>query len=397
MRAFSYLIKPAAGLCNLHCRYCFYADETKLRKQANLQIMNRKTVDILLSRALEPLKNGDQVTFAFQGGEPTLAGADFFEYFCSQANKYKERGIGIKYTLQTNGTLLNDKWIRLFRSEDFLVGLSLDGTRYIHDLYRHDKSGKGTWERICNNLNLLRNAAIDVNLLCVLTKQAAAVPQDLYASLKSLHVPFLQFIPCLDPLETARGSMPYSLLPQEYGKFLCDLFDVWYRDWEKGECISIRLFEDYLCLLLGLTPTTCATNGACGIYFVIEADGSVYPCDFFALDTWSLGNIHSNSIAELLQSEAAKKFMLAAYKRPQVCKSCKWRKLCRGGCMRDRVRVGTAATDQDEHSAGDEENYYCEAFRTFFAYAESRLCYMADCLRHARNSEFQHPNHGSAY
>lgn len=173
----------------------------------------------------------------------------------------------------------------------------------------------------------------------------------------------MQFIPCLDPIAARRGSAFYSLKPDAYGKFLCNLFDCWYRDWKAGNYVSIRTFDDYLRILLRMTPSACAASGVCGSYLVVEGDGGLYPCDFYVLDQWFLGNICNCSVEEALASEKSQQFLQESRTRPKGCQSCRYAPLCRGGCRRDWMENG--------------ENYYCHSFRTFFAYAITRLEEMA--------------------
>lgn len=235
---------------------------------------------------------------------------------------------------------------------------------------RIDAAGSGTWSTVVGNLNALLRARVDVNLLCVVTKQCARSPRKVYNALKKLGAGYLQFIACLDPLGKPRGSMAYSLLPEDYGKFLCGLFDAWYLGWKNGQYTSIRLFDDYIHLAMGLPAGTCATSGSCGAYHVVEGDGSVYPCDFYVLDDWKLGCICDESAEELASSPRAQEFLHAGQHRPDDCAACQWEGLCRGGCKRDWEETG-----------GKLHNYYCSAFKTFFAYAGERIAQIARAER----------------
>jgi len=239
-----------------------------------------------------------------------------------------------------------------------LVGLSLDGCADLHDRNRVDATGCGSYQRALEAFALLKKAGVETNLLCVLTAQVAKKPKRVYESLKSLGVP-IQFIPCLDPLEARRGSMPWSLTPDYYGGFLCTLFDLWYADLERGNYVSIRFFDDLLRRLLGLPPSSCAMAGSCGHYLVVEGDGTLYPCDFYVLDEWYLGNIRDVPVEDAMTSEAAGRFLKEGTKRPPECASCRHFALCRGGCKRDFTRDGS--------------NYYCKALRRFFDHATPRL------------------------
>lgn len=367
MKAVTFLVKPASGLCNLRCRYCFYHDISKDRTQRCGGIMTEETAEALIRAAFAEAGEQGFVQFTFQGGEPTLAGLEFFKKFLALEEKYRPRGLQTGHGIQTNGMVLDREWVQFLKENNFLVGLSLDGTQSVHDRYRVDAQGNGTWHRVCAALKLLEEAGVETNLLCVVTAQAAKHPQKVYASLRELGGHPLQFIPCLDPMESTRGDEAYSLTPEAYGRFLCSVFDLWYRDWKAGQYISIRLFDDYLRLLLGMAPGSCAASGRCGSYLVAESDGSLYPCDFYVLDAWKLGNIRDMTVAQALNCDLSKAFHAERLPLPEGCRGCKWLSLCRTGCKRDWTP--------------HRENYYCPAFRQFFPYALPRLQEMARSLR----------------
>ena len=358
MKAINFLIKPASGLCNLRCRYCFYADEVSKRQQAGMGVMSAQTAELLLEDAYRTVDPGGSVSFAFQGGEPTVAGLDFFRSFTARAKELKPPGVAISFSIQTNATLLDGEWARFFRDEGFLVGVSLDGFADLHNAHRIDAAGKGSWNRAVRNAALLQKTGVAVNALCVVTAQCARSPQKVYENLKKLGFDYLQFIACLDPIGEERGARPWSLKPEAYGQFLCRLFDFWYRDWEQGSYHSIRLFDDYIHLLLGEAGSTCSTCGSCGTYFVVEADGSVYPCDFFALDEWRLGRLGEQSLEEMAAGETAKRFLAWGKEKPPECGACPWKSLCNGGCKNDWTQG---------------HNYCCKAFRMLFEHAYERM------------------------
>lgn len=357
------LIKPASSLCNMRCRYCFYEDEAANRTQASMGIMTPQTAELLIRQAFDAAGEQGDISIAFQGGEPTLAGLAFFESFVELVRRYNHKQLPVSYAIQTNGYAINEEWAAFLAKNRFLVGISVDGDKALHDEFRVDAVGKGTWQRTQKSLRLLQTAGVDCNLLCVVTKRCAKSAVRTYHALQKTGVGYLQFIPCLDPLGEERGRRPWSLTPEDYGTFLCSLFDEWYRDWKNGRYTSVRLFDDYVHLAMGLPSSTCATNGRCGSYYVVEADGSVYPCDFYVLDPWKLGDIHQTPLRELGQTERAADFLKAGLHRPVMCRECPWARLCLGGCKRDWC------TDKN----GAVANYYCQSFRRFFAYAETRI------------------------
>lgn len=363
MRSVTFLIKPASSLCDMRCRYCFYHDISNIREVKSMGIMSGNTAEAVIRSGFEAVEPGGFVQFTFQGGEPTLAGLDFFRGFVALEEKYRPWGMQVGYSIQTNGMQLDEEWVHFLKKHDFLVGLSIDGNQAIHDSYRVDASGIGTWQQVTSALALLDTYGVETNLLCVVSAAVAKNPQKVYSSLRKLGNHPLQFIPCLDPMESERGKEHYSLKPDAYGRFLCSLFDCWYRDWKRGNYLSIRTFDDYLRILMRMLPSNCAASGSCGSYLVVEGDGSLYPCDFYVLDEWRLGNIHEMTVEEATCCATSRKFLEEGAVCPESCKACPYLPLCRGGCKRDWTQR--------------RRNYYCTSFRTFFDYSLPRLQEMA--------------------
>ena len=363
MRSVTFLIKPASSLCDMRCRYCFYHDISDIREVKSMGMMSEDTAHGLIRAAFSAVDPGGYIQFTFQGGEPTLAGLDFFRRFMELEAQHRGNGITVGHAIQTNGLHLNEEWAAFLKKHDFLVGISIDGNQAIHDTYRVDAVGNGTWNRVTDALALLDRYGVESNILCVVSSTVAKNPQKVYASLRSLGDHPMQFIPCLDPLEARRGGEKYSLKPEPYGRFLCGLFDCWYRDWKAGNYISIRTFDDYLRILMRMPPSTCAASGSCGSYLVVEGDGSLYPCDFYVLDEWKIGNILEMGVQEALASPASVRFVREGSQRPDECRTCPYFPICRGGCKRDWT---------EQH-----RNYYCASFKAFFAYSLPRLMEMA--------------------
>lgn len=362
MKQLTFLVKPSSSLCNLRCRYCFYEDVASHRKVPSYGLMSLETAEKLVRSAFDSVDDNGAITFVFQGGEPTLIGLSFFERFLELEQRYKKPNVTVYHTIQTNGFGLDEQWASFFSKNHFLVGLSVDGTKEIHDSFRIDGTHSGTWKSVTKCLQIFQKYNVSVNLLCVVTKSVARNPQKVYRSLKKLGATYLQFIPCLDPLDGERGRFVFSLSADAYGSFLCGLFDAWYLDWKNGTYTSIRLFEDYIHLMLGQPSGTCATSGHCGSYLVVESDGSLYPCDFYVLDKWRIGNIKDVSPKDACFHNTAMQFLSDGEERPPDCYSCPWFPICRGGCKRDwHVENGIT------------KNYFCKSFLTFFSYAERRL------------------------
>ena len=363
MKSVTFLIKPASSLCDMRCRYCFYHDISDIREVKSMGVMSENTAEALIQAAFDAVEPGGFVQFTFQGGEPTLAGLEFFRRFMELETQHRTRNITVGHSIQTNGLHLDEEWACFLKKNGFLAGISIDGYQTIHDTYRVDAGGKGTWDRVTGALALLDRYGVETNILCVVSSAVAKHPQKVYASLRGLGDHPLQFIPCLDPMEAQRGGEKYSLKPEAYGRFLCGLFDCWYRDWKAGNYVSIRSFDDYLRILLGMPPSSCAASGACGSYLVAEGDGSLYPCDFYVLDEWKIGNIRDMNVAEAFSSSVSTRFVAEGRIRPEACKTCPYFPVCRGGCKRDWTR--------------QYHNYYCTSFKVFFKYALPRLQEMA--------------------
>lgn len=362
MKQINYLLKPVSSACNMRCAYCFYTDETENRAVPCAGRMSAETTDLLLHRTFAETEPGGCVTFAFQGGEPTLAGLTFYQSFVRAVQAQCPPRVRVEYAIQTNGLLINEEWAAFFAQEHFLVGLSLDGCKELHDLNRRTAADGDTWKSVTGALRILQQHGVAVNILCVVTDSHVRKTQKIYTKLKKHGVDHMQFIACMEPIGAARGDAPFALSPQAYGDFLCRLFDLWYRDWMQGMPVSIRLFEDYVHLLLRDGASTCSTCGQCGGYLVVEADGSVYPCDFYCLDDWRLGSLQENTLAELLTGETMQHFRTRTAAKPPECITCRLRPLCSGGCPHDWTNTNTVV-----------HNYYCEAFTALLHHALPRL------------------------
>ena len=356
MPPLSLLIKPASGSCNLRCTYCFYADEAQKRQFPTFGFMSDSTMHSLVDFCL---REGEGVcTLAFQGGEPTLMGVEFYQRLSRYAAKQPNpRGVQFRYAIQTNGTLLDEAWCRWLAENRVLVGLSLDGPREIHDRYRLDPAGKGTFDRVMAAAKLLEQHGVEFNILTVATGLSARSGQKIANFFRKNGFRYQQFIECLDPLDEAPGGQPYSLTPERYAQFLKATFDAWYQDFQAGKPTYNRYFENLLMVLAGQTPESCSMQGHCAPHLVVEADGSVYPCDFYVLDKWKLGSICTDSLA---QQRRALGFLEASLPVPSICRACRWYPLCRNGCRRNR----------DEATG---VNRFCGAYKGFLEYAYPRL------------------------
>ena len=358
------LIKPASGLCNMKCDYCFYCDETEKREQASYGLMDQKTLKNVIRKAV--LYAEGTCTIAFQGGEPTLCGLDYFQKTIEYVNQYNKHGIHIHYALQTNGFAITEEWCEFFVRHHFLIGLSVDGLKDIHDKYRHSPEGGGTYDRVMKTMAMFDKYHVEYNILTVVHQQVAMNIKEIYEAYKKQGMGYLQFITCLDPLGEPRGQKEYSLLPEEYGNFLIQLFELWYEDLKKGQQPYIRQFENYISILCGYMPESCEQRGVCGIQHVVEADGSVYPCDFYALDAFCLGNLNQDSMDKIQNERIKSGFIERSRNHSNQCLGCKWHKICRGGCYRSRE--------------GETDNYFCKGYFMFFEACHEHLAEIAKAI-----------------
>jgi len=317
----------------MRCRYCFYADECAVRSIKSYGIMSADTAHKVIDRAYELTSSGN-VLFAFQGGEPLVAGYDYFTDFVAYAKKNKPVQVNLSFSLQTNGTPIDEKWCALFKENNFLIGLSLDGPENINDVCRVDAEKKGTYRRVVSAARMMKKAGVDFNILSVVTKYSAAHPLQVWKFYKQNDFGFVQFIPCLAPLEEYE-TFDYTLTPSDYSNFLKVLFNAWADDFEKGKYTSVRLFDNLVRMAMGERPEMCGMLGSCGVQFVIEADGGVYPCDFYVLDDYLAGNVHDSSFKDIFASETMQRFLKESDK-PAACPDCRFFPICRGGCKRYR-------------------------------------------------------------
>lgn len=367
----SILIKPASANCNIDCQYCFYKCLSSNREEYSKGFMGGETLEQLVRKVIDYAD--DYAAFAFQGGEPTLAGLDFFKKAVALQQKYNTGNLTIENTIQTNGLLLDEEWADFLGRNHFLVGLSLDGPRKIHDFYRRDTTGKPTFERVMQTVSLLKRHRVDFNILSVITRDSAKKASALYHFYKRNGFAFVQLIPCMDEQTRVGGESQsrYAVEPEQYGRFLAEMFDLWYEDFCQGIQMDIRMFSNLAQMAAGYPAEECGMNGHCTCYFVVEGDGSVYPCDFYCLDDWKLGTVQAPFV-ELLDSEKAKAFVEQSQDISEKCRTCPHFALCRGGCRRWREAADGRALDL---------NYLCPAYEIFFEHTWDRIQKLGEFIR----------------
>lgn len=359
----SLLIKPAGPDCNLRCTYCFYRQKSGMFPGVKEHRMKESTLERLVIQGLEA--GYDLAMFSWQGGEPTLMGLDFFQRVVDLQEAHIRPGQVVTNALQTNGILLDRKWAEFLRKYNFLVGVSLDGPASLHDHYRRDEKRNGSHARVMQNLRVLLEEGAEVNTLTLVTERNAREPDRVYDFLLETGVKHFQFIPCLEP---GPGGQPafYSVSPEDYGYFLCRLFDRWM---DSPMDISIRDFDDLMAMYQGQPPNTCILQPRCGGYLLVEHTGDVFPCDFFVLPKWRLGNLNEASLSELRTSAKLAEFGDQKAMLSDECRSCEWLSFCYGGCLKHRLSMGGSPSTR---------TFYCKAYRQLFEHSKSVLDELKD-------------------
>jgi uncharacterized protein len=364
MPPISILIKPASAACNLRCRYCFYRAISESREQPDLGLMRDDTLEALVKNALQYADG--LCSFAFQGGEPTLAGLGFYRRIVELQRKYNAKGVEIENTIQTNGILIDDAWAAFFGENDFLVGLSLDGPRKTNDRHRIGAGAQGSFDRIMEAAGILERRKVRFNILSVITADSGAL--HMYRFFKKQGFRFLQLIPCLE--EGPGQGDDFSLNEGDYGRFLSEFFDLWHEDFTGGREIDVRFFSNLVRMAAGFPPEACGMAGQCTPYLVVEGDGSVYPCDFYARPEWKLGTVHEDFQA-LFANEKIAEFAAPSRGVDGKCVSCKHFALCRGGCRRWREPMVEARLSRSR---------LCADYELFFDHCSERIYRLATAL-----------------
>lgn len=362
------LIKPAGPDCNLACTYCFYSGKADELYAATPK--HRMTDETLRELVRKYMNYHDRVVpFAWQGGEPTLMGLDFYKRAVEYQQLYGRSGQQVSNSLQTNAVLLdNPAWARFLHDYRFLVGASIDGPREVHDAFRMDHAGRGSHARVVAAIENLLAHEVEVNILAMVQPKNIHHPTETYDYLLGLGVDFLQFIPLAEKNPSGPGLADYSIDPEDYGRFLCEIFDLWAA--EKPRQAYVRMFDDALAVIMGHSHPTCMFAPECGPYFVVEHNGDIYACDFFVEEQWKYGNIHDLQFHHIPRLERYRTFRARKTAGLEECARCEWFSLCHGGCPKYRVMLGDAARP----------TYFCPAYRMFFEHAHDTLQAMAQRL-----------------
>lgn len=376
--AFHVMVKPGGAICNLDCEYCYFLSKEQLYPGSRFRL-----ADELLetyTKQYIAAQTASEVTFAWQGGEPTLLGLPFFERALELQAIHKRPGMTLHNTFQTNGTLLDDDWCRFFRRHNVLVGLSLDGPERLHDRYRVNKGGKGTFKGVMRGLELLKKHGVAFNILTTVHAANAPYPAEVYRFLTGeVGAEYLQFIPIVERanatgFQEGTDVTERSVTGEGYGRFLRGVFDLWVRE-DVGR-VYVQMFDVALAVWVGLSPGLCVFERTCGSALAMEHNGDVYSCDHYVEPAHLLGNLQELPLLEMVSSEQQRRFGQAKADLPRYCRECEVRFVCNGGCPKDRVLT----TPDGEPGL----NYLCAGYRSFFNHIGPYMRFMADELKQQR-------------
>ncbi len=377
--AFHVMLKPRGAICNLGCQYCYFLSKEKLYPQSDFRMSDALLEDF--TRQYIQAQQVPEVTFAWQGGEPTLMGLPFFEQAVRYQHKYTQPGKKIHNAIQTNGVNLTDDWCQFFKEHDFLVGLSIDGPRELHDTYRSDKGGKPTFERVMAGLALLKQYQVSANALTTVHAANGDHPLAVYRFLRDeARLSYIQFIPIVERDNKSgyqQGSRltKRSVKAQQYGKFLMAVFDEWVQR-DVGQ-VYVQIFDTALGAWLGQPGALCVFTPTCGTALAMEHNGDLYACDHFVEPDYLLGNLQEQSLIELVASPRQTLFGRDKMARlPKYCLDCEVRFACHGGCPKNR----TIRSPQGEPGL----NYLCQGYKDFFQHIDEPMRIMAFLLRQQR-------------
>lgn len=374
MRPFSLLIKPASSDCNLHCTYCFYLDTgQRLFPATPKHRMSGETLEKMIRTYLQTEQ--PVYSFAWQGGEPTLMGLDFFKEAVSLQNHYRSNGAQIVNVLQTNGTLLHEEWAAFLARYRFLVGISLDGPESVHNTYRLNTNNSGSYKQVLSGLNQLKRYRVEYNTLTLVSRSNVSTPLEIYRFLRDeIGSRFHQYIECVEYTKH-HTTAPFSITATEWGDFLCTIFDEWYQN--DREQITVRLFDSILSKLLDNSINMCSLGMDCRHYLVVEHNGDLFPCDFYVTPELKIGNIHQDRWGTVTDSESYGSFGIRKSRLHQECTDCPYLVICAGDCQKNRAIAKGSTVPK---------SVLCKGWLQFYNHTFSRFQKLAEESRNRGNS-----------
>ena len=396
--SFSLMLKPVGSKCNLRCAYCYYLDKASSVYSGREPVMSLELLELCIRDFCDSC-DLPELTVEWHGGEPLLAGMDFFRSALALERKYSG-GRPVHNTLQTNGTLLDGEWAAFFHDNNFLLGLSLDGPEDIHDRYRRTVSGGGTFREVMHALEVLHRRRVEFNTLTTISKAGEGRGSEVYRFLKSAGSQYMQFMPVYEHLASSADAgsacamdagavrmaspeepetvlAPWSVDPEAFGRYLCDIFDEWVRR-DVGRYFVLT-FDAALSSWCGVQPGICTFCDSCGGNLTVEHNGDIYPCDHFVYPQWRLGNIRDISLREAATSPAQTRFALAKRTAlPNACRRCKWLLACRGGCPKHRFASSQASRSADRLPL-------CPGYRLFYSHIAPAMDKMKSLLSEGKS------------
>ena len=376
---FSTMVKPFGSSCNLRCAYCYYLDKADLYG-GKQPLMSDSLLEEYIKQYIDAVEI-PAVSFCWHGGEPLMAGVDFFRKAMELQKKY-QGDKKIENSLQTNGLLMNEEWCEFFRDNQFLIGLSIDGPQDIHDAFRQDRGGHPTFEKVVRAAEMMNQFGVDFNILSTVNAKSKGRGKDVYNFLKQF-TPFLQFLPVLEYIDE-RGRIvppeipnshptPYSINSEDFGRFICDVYDEWVKQ-DVGK-VYVQLFDNTLAQWCGQRSTLCALGETCGDGLIVEHNGDVYCCDHFVYPQYKIGNILHTTIKEMSKNSLRLEFSAAKMSDlPKLCQRCQWLFLCHGECPKHRF----SKTGKGE----DGLNTFCKGYKMFFEHTAEDMKLMRKLLEH---------------
>lgn len=382
-KAFHLMAKPVSYQCNIACDYCFYLEKEQgtLKPKKTARHMDDDTLRRYVKQYIEA-NPAQEVEFTWQGGEPTLAGLDFYQKALAWQKQFAG-GKTIRNSMQTNGVLIDDQWAEFLARNQFLVGLSVDGPAWLHDRYRKTRGGKSVFDKVVQAMAVMQKHHVEVNVLTVVNNATAEAPLEIYRFItEELGARHVQFIPAVEqrPVHEKYGELLYpqqtgavtewSVSGEQWGAFINTVFDYWVRR-DVGR-VYVQLFDSALAAWLGEKPSLCVMQSTCGFGLVVEQNGDIYSCDHYVYPEHRLGNLRSDNLAALAGGKQQRKFGMMKAQVSSLCQQCEWRFACHGGCPKHRIR-----------KMGDRwHNHLCAGYKAMFSHMDPYMRFMANQIRH---------------